>query len=1360
MQIQSENSQVIDVQPDSFKAQLKKLSSQTSSLKSNKVANPLATVKPDAKAQELKQSTSAKGKKRQSEQDTDNHIESATQEIAPSDSLLPSSSVVERTTDSTFAQAPVVTSTDAGASATPASTNATASTDTAASKAVGAAPSFSLAGVGAGLGGLAIAGGKGGSGGTSTSTATQTQAPVTLSGVIAAGPLLSNAGVKLEVFDANGKTLGSTTDIKADGSYSITFNKVYSGIVKLVVSDTNGNAANYVDEATGQPKDLGNTPLISIYNVTAGQTNLPVNVNTITTDIAKRVLSYAKDDLTSSMIATCITNAKLAFAKDFNIQDIGEVDNFFTDTPSLLIKADGSLNSNGPDKLGLSLAIKSYMDANPSFTFAQAVDALATSKTYSDKWSSLPSMSTISWGTYLHTLANIGFTSLNNLPTGAVTISGVPTTGLPTKGQVLTAINSIKDADGISGTGAITYQWRVSADGGKTWSDITGATSSTFTLSQDQVGKQVCIVASYTDDYGTPETVRSIATKVDIPPIGAVTISGAPTAGPLTQGQTLTAANNIEDTDGISGAGAITYQWRVSADGGKTWSDITGATSSSHTLTQDQVGKQAKVVASYTDNLGSKETIESSPTSQILSTFGTTSIPLSPQALGAVQTFSAGDLTGDGIADFLFLYRGGDVDKGGLPGKAYVIYGNTEGKFDLSGPSSGANSNTQVFVLEKALGREIGQPFMSTQTGILPTVVTDFNGNGLGEVAFATQRQVYGAPGQQYSVSGNYIDFSESLNSNSFPRIMNAYGDGSNIGTFDFGYNAISSGDLNGDGFADLIVSDPYLDHALGRAFVLYGKSTPYTGTIFTDGIRSSQLNGIYIIDSAAALHPDLPLGWAVSYLGDTNGDGCGDMAITRSYAGYDNQLEEIFVIYGGGQIKDIDVNQIRIGSGSSLGFDIKSATGFSFLGSSMSLNATKIYGDFNGDGRNDFIFEGNKYDHTAAKFYVVFGKTDSNSIDLNNLGNKGFTISLPSLALANVIFDDTNFDFTKRDMARDTATNCGDINGDGLDDILITLAFDTSIALDSAHKLNHFLAYVVYGKSNTNNIDLNTLDDKGTSSYGYKLAEYSKTIDASSNFYGNISAPGDINGDGIPDFIWDDYSQSNNLLPTVKLGSITNSLLGGQNKFTPLDTGTSGNDTLIGSSVDETFVGGAGNDAIYGNGGADVMYGGAGNDTFYLKQSNIDQLKLGISSSSGRLARIDGGGGTDTLTIDGSQITLDLTLVANSRLQSIEKINLGALNSNNTLKVSWSDVQNLAAMNLFNNTSGWSGFSDGNVPYHQLVVDGQSGSKVYINGTSNEWTKTTVIDSASHLSYDAYTNSSHAVQLLVNTSCGQAIFY
>ncbi|MFM6396294.1 MAG: hypothetical protein ACKPFF_06380, partial [Planktothrix sp.] len=114
---------------------------------------------------------------------------------------------------------------------------------------------------------------------------------------------------------------------------------------------------------------------------------------------------------------------------------------------------------------------------------------------------------------------------LNNAPTGTVDI-----TGTAEQNQILTATNTLADADGL---GTFNYQWQESSDNGVTWTNISGATNNTFTLSQAQVGKKVQAKVSYTDLLGTAETVNSsptsVVTNVNDLPTGNVNITGTAT---------------------------------------------------------------------------------------------------------------------------------------------------------------------------------------------------------------------------------------------------------------------------------------------------------------------------------------------------------------------------------------------------------------------------------------------------------------------------------------------------------------------------------------------------------------------------------------------------------------------------------------------------------------------------------------------------------------------------------------------------------------------------------------------------------------------------------------------------------------
>ena len=89
------------------------------------------------------------------------------------------------------------------------------------------------------------------------------------------------------------------------------------------------------------------------------------------------------------------------------------------------------------------------------------------------------------------------------------------------KGRYSAAGNILADEDGL---GTLSYQWS------RNGSPIDGATSSSYTLVQDDVGAVIAVTVSYTDGQGTSESVTSTATSpvmnVSHSPTGGVTITG------------------------------------------------------------------------------------------------------------------------------------------------------------------------------------------------------------------------------------------------------------------------------------------------------------------------------------------------------------------------------------------------------------------------------------------------------------------------------------------------------------------------------------------------------------------------------------------------------------------------------------------------------------------------------------------------------------------------------------------------------------------------------------------------------------------------------------------------------------------
>ncbi|BCG75459.1 hypothetical protein MesoLj113a_66170 [Mesorhizobium sp. 113-1-2] len=221
--------------------------------------------------------------------------------------------------------------------------------------------------------------------------------------------------------------------------------------------------------------------------------------------------------------------------------------------------------------------------------------------------------------------ATAAIANVNDVPTGSVTV-----TGTVTEDQVLTASNTLQDADGL---GTISYQWQ--RDSGSGFVNIGGATNTTYTLGDNDVGATVRVVASYTDGHGTPESVASAATaavaNVNDTPTGSVTV-----AGTATEDQVLTASNTLADADGL---GTISYQWQ--RDTGSGFVNIGGATNTTYTLGDNDVGAAVRVVASYTDGHGTAESVASAATAAIANVNDApTAGSLSPLALAVASPLS------------------------------------------------------------------------------------------------------------------------------------------------------------------------------------------------------------------------------------------------------------------------------------------------------------------------------------------------------------------------------------------------------------------------------------------------------------------------------------------------------------------------------------------------------------------------------------------------------------------------------------------------------------------------------------------------------------------------------------------------
>lgn len=189
---------------------------------------------------------------------------------------------------------------------------------------------------------------------------------------------------------------------------------------------------------------------------------------------------------------------------------------------------------------------------------------------------------------------------------GTVTITGVLR-----QGSTLTAVPAVTDANGV---GTLSLQWQVGSGSGPNvaWTDIAGATGTTFVPLEAQVGQVLRVVARFTDGLGTAETIFGTASEpvanVNDPPRGNVTVTGL-----AEQGARLAASALLTDEDGL---GTVRLGWQASSDGAN-WSDL-ATTGSALTLDEAVLGQFIRAMARYTDGRGTDEAVPSGATARVL----------------------------------------------------------------------------------------------------------------------------------------------------------------------------------------------------------------------------------------------------------------------------------------------------------------------------------------------------------------------------------------------------------------------------------------------------------------------------------------------------------------------------------------------------------------------------------------------------------------------------------------------------------------------------------------------------------------------------------------------------------------------
>ncbi len=175
--------------------------------------------------------------------------------------------------------------------------------------------------------------------------------------------------------------------------------------------------------------------------------------------------------------------------------------------------------------------------------------------------------------------------------------------GTASTGQTLSTSATTADPDG---NGSITsYTWQSSSDGSN-WTTI--GTSSTYTITSTEEGKSIRVVVAYTDGESHSESVTASSVSIAHVDSGDAVFA---ISGTTSVGQVLSASQSSSDPDGD---GTFSYQWQSSSDN-STWTNISGATNSTYTVSESEDGKYIRLVVTYTDSQNFSETVIASSVS-------------------------------------------------------------------------------------------------------------------------------------------------------------------------------------------------------------------------------------------------------------------------------------------------------------------------------------------------------------------------------------------------------------------------------------------------------------------------------------------------------------------------------------------------------------------------------------------------------------------------------------------------------------------------------------------------------------------------------------------------------------------------